>query len=148
VPYTGYYTSTRRYTQYYTDLKRKIRVYAKPNGGCASQRAVASPAGVVRLPLLPSSLRHLHLWADKFNYIYDFDYVLGQPFVDYCDWHCLDPCTNLERLTLPTCYSLKGQLKAFVQSARHLPVICILSSMWTTETILTKLEDRCFRNVS
>jgi len=31
VPYTGYYTSTRRYTQYYTDLKRKIRVYAKPS---------------------------------------------------------------------------------------------------------------------
>ena len=30
-----------------------------PNGGCASQRALASPAGVVRLPLLPSSLRHL-----------------------------------------------------------------------------------------
>ncbi len=94
-----------------------------PNGGCASQRALASPAGVVRLPLLPSSLRHLHLWADKFNYIYDFDYVLGQPFVDYCDWHCLDPCTNLERLTLPTCYSLKGQLKAFVQSARHLHIV-------------------------
>ena len=30
MPYTAYYTSTRRYTQYYTDLKRKIRVYAKP----------------------------------------------------------------------------------------------------------------------
>ncbi len=94
-----------------------------PNGGCASQRALASPAGVVRLPLLPTSLRHLHLWADESDYIFDFDYVPGQPFVNFCDWHCLDPCTNLERLTVPTCYSLKGQLKAFVQSARHLHIV-------------------------
>ena len=94
-----------------------------PNGGCAPQRALASPAGVVRLPLLPSSLRHLHLWADEMNYMFDFDHLPGQPFVDYCDWHCLDPCTNLERLTLPTCYSLKGHLKAFVQSARHLHIV-------------------------
>ena len=88
-----------------------------PDGGCASQHALASPAGVVSLPLLLGSLRHLHLWADE------LDHVPEQPFVDYCDWHCLDPCTNLERLTLPTCYSLKGQLKAFVQSARHLHIV-------------------------
>jgi len=94
-----------------------------PNGRCAFQRALGSPAGVVRLPLLPSSLRHLHLWADERNYVYDLDYVFGHPFVDYCDWHCLDPCTNLERLTLPTCYSLKGHLKIFVQSARHLHIV-------------------------
>lgn len=94
-----------------------------PNGRVASQRALGSPAGVVRLPRLPSSLRHLHLWAHELNYHYDCDYVRGHPFVDYCDWHCLDPCTNLERLTLPTCYSLKGHLKAFVQSARHLHIV-------------------------
>ncbi len=88
-----------------------------PDGGCASQHALASPAGVVSLPLLPGSLRHLHLWADE------LDHIPEQPFVDYCDWHCLDPCTNLERPTLPTCYSLKGQLKAFVQSARHLHIV-------------------------
>lgn len=61
--------------------------------------------------------------ADEMNYIFDFDYVPGQPFVDYCDWHCLNPYTNLERLTLPTCYSLKGHVKAFVQSARHLHIV-------------------------
>ncbi len=94
-----------------------------PNGRFAFQRALGSPAGVVRLPLLPSSLRHLHLWADERNYVYDFDYVLGHPFVDCCDWHCLDPCTNLERLTLPTCYSLKAHLKTFVQFARHLHIV-------------------------
>ncbi len=100
-----------------------------PDGRCASQHALASPAGVVRLPLLPGSLRHLHLWADE------LDHIPEQPFVDYCDWHCLDPCTNLERLTLPTCYSLKGQLKALCS----LPDICILSSLWTTKMILIKL---------
>ncbi len=43
MPYTGYYTSTRRYTQYYTDLKRKIRVYAKPNMPLARHRCNDRP---------------------------------------------------------------------------------------------------------
>ena len=72
------------------------------------------------LPVLPSTLLHLELDAND--------------WIKQCDWHCLDACSNLERLTLPNRSYVSGdassaQLKAWVAAARHLHVLDFRNKM-------------------
>ena len=98
-------------------------------------RGVPLVGGLLALPQLPHSLRHLHLKGlasvlnnpsigrskSRFRSAYSLMPVAAlQPkvFTDVCDWGCLQGCTNLQRLTLPLGFKLTGALQAWVQAAR------------------------------
>lgn len=64
------------------------------------------------LPVLPSGLCQLamrSIWSHK-------------SFLD-CDWHCLDACSNLQHLSLPSSGYLCDYLKIWVESARCLHIV-------------------------
>jgi len=65
------------------------------------------------MPLLPSSLRHLDIQSSRAD----------RGWIDCCDWKCLNACTNIEYLRLPSPEHLVGNLKAWVHSARHLHIV-------------------------
>ena len=65
------------------------------------------------MPLLPNSLRHLDIQTSRAD----------RGWVDCCDWKCLNACTNIEYLRLPSLEHLVGYLKAWVHGARHLHIV-------------------------
>lgn len=80
----------------------------------------------VRLHQMPTALRQLHLVQPRNHDIFaPWKPSITEPdcFIDHCDWQSLSACTNLERLTLPAGYELKGSLGRWVKTARCLHVI-------------------------
>ena len=65
------------------------------------------------MPLLPSSLRHLDIQTSRPE----------RGWVDCCDWKCLNACTKIEYLRLPSPEHLVGYLKAWVCGACHLHIV-------------------------
>ena len=65
------------------------------------------------MPLLPISLRHLDIQASRAD----------RGWIDCCDWKCLNACTNIEYLRLPSSEHLVGYLKAWVHDACHLHIV-------------------------
>ena len=65
------------------------------------------------MPLLPKTLCHLDVQTSRAE----------RAWVDCCDWKCLNGCTNIEYLRLPSPEHLVGNLKAWVRGARHLHVV-------------------------
>ncbi len=65
------------------------------------------------MPLLPISLRHLDIQTSRAD----------RGWIDCCDWKCLNACTNIESLRLPSPEHLVGYLKAWVHGARHLHIV-------------------------
>ncbi len=65
------------------------------------------------MPLLPKSLRHLDIQTSRAD----------RGWIDCCDWKCLNACTNIEYLRLPSPEHLVGYLKAWVHGACHLHIV-------------------------
>ncbi len=74
---------------------------------------IVVPLGQFNMPLLPNSLRHLDIQSSRAD----------RGWVDCCDWNCLNACTNIEYLRLPSPEHLVGNLKAWVHGARHLHIV-------------------------
>jgi len=74
---------------------------------------IVVPLGQFNMPLLPSSLCHLDIQSSRAD----------RDWVDRCDWKCLNGCTNIEYLRLPSPEHLVGYLKAWVHGARHLHIL-------------------------
>ncbi len=71
------------------------------------------PLAQFNMPLLPNSLRHLDIQTSRAE----------RGWVNCCDWKCLNACTNIELLRLPSPEHLVGYLKAWAHGARHLHII-------------------------
>ena len=83
-----------------TRLSELSLVYHKSYGRPEEQR--------LSLPALPLSLKHL---------------TLGSWPCSHCDWSVLEPCSNLERLSLPPEMERSAQLQRYVKQARQLHIV-------------------------
>ena len=79
------------------------------------------------IPVLPSSLHHLKFGQSRGE----------DTWVNGRDWQCLNGCTNLERLTLPSKQYLTPWIRKWIKSARHLHIVAkigIVQDVDYTET--------------